>query len=178
MNLNHTIFYFLNGLAGQSAFIDSVIVFFAVSLPWIMIVFLFIYLIFLRRTLLKFSMMSITTIAAVLVTDVLKWAIFRHPRPFAALPEVTQLVFITPYDSFPSGHATVFAALATGMFIYNRPVGVFFIVAALLIGAARVAAGVHYPIDILTGYLIGFAVTFFSYKLWHGLSSRIREFIS
>ncbi len=178
MSLNEKIFYFFNSFAGQSALLDSVIVFLAESLPWIVIFFTFIYLIFLHRNLLRFSMAAITVLFSIMITDVLKWAIFRHPRPFAALPEVVQLITITPYDSFPSGHATAFGALATGMFIYNKGVGVFFIICALLIGLARIAAGIHYPLDILTGYLIGFAVTFFSYKLWYALSSRIRDFIS
>lgn len=178
MNLNEKIFYFFNGFAGHSALVDSVIVFFAVSLPWIIVFFAVIYLIFLHRNLLRFSMTAVTVIFSLMITDVLKWAIFRHPRPFAALSDVVQLISITPYDSFPSGHATAFSALATGIFIYNRSVGIFFIVCAVLIGVARIAAGIHYPLDILTGYLIGFAVTFFSYKLWYGLSSRIKDFIS
>lgn len=178
MSLNEKIFYFFNGFAGHSALIDSTIVFFAESLPWIVIFFAIIYLVFLHRNLLRFSMTAATVLFSLMITDVLKWAIFRHPRPFAALTEVVQLITISPYDSFPSGHATAFGALATGIFIYNRGVGWIFIVCALLIGVARVAAGIHYPLDILTGYLIGFAVTFFSYKLWYALSSRIRDFIS
>ncbi len=178
MVLNDKIFYALNSLAGHSALADSTIIFFAVSLPWVLVAFSIIYLIFFHRNLLWFSVAVVTSLSSLLITDILKWVIFRHPRPFVALTEVTQLIYITPYDSFPSGHATVFGALATVMFLYNKRVGTWFIIGAVFIGAARVAAGIHYPLDILTGYLIGFAVTFFSYRLWRGLSSRITDFIS
>lgn len=178
MNLNDKIFYLFNSLAGQNAFLDSVVIFFAVSLPWVLVTFAIIYLLFFKRNLLWFSVLAFTGLFSLMVTDILKWAIFRHPRPFAALDGVTQLMIITPYDSFPSGHATIFAAFATVMFLYEKRVGVWFIVGALFIGVARVAAGIHFPLDILTGYLIGFSITFISYKLWHGLSSRITNYIS
>ena len=178
MSINESIFYALNSLAGHNVLADSAIVFVAMSLPWAIVALVVIYLIFFHRNLLWFSATSFTTLFSLMVTDVLKWAIFRHPRPFVALPDVTQLIYITPYDSFPSGHATAFAAIATAMFLYNKRVGVWFIFAALLVGMARIAAGVHYPIDILTGYLIGFAVTFFAYKLWTKVSKRVTDFIS
>ena len=178
MVLNDKIFYALNSLAGHSALADSTIIFFAVSLPWVMVAFAIIYLIFFHRNLLWFSVAMVTSLLSLLITDILKWVIFRHPRPFVALTDVIQLIYITPYDSFPSGHATVFGALATVMFLYNKRIGVWFIAGAVLVGLARISSGIHYPLDILTGYLIGFTVTFFSYRLWRGLSSRITDFIS
>lgn len=178
LKINETIFYALNSLAGHGALSDSAIVFFAVSLPWVMVTFAVIYLIFFHRNLLWFSVAGFTSLFSLMLTDILKWAIFRHPRPFVALPNVTALISITPYDSFPSGHATVFAALATAMFLYDKRIGYWYIFGTLLVGIARISAGVHYPVDILTGYLIGFSVTFFSYKLWKKMSSNIRDFIS
>lgn len=178
MDLNQKVFYALNSLAGQSPVLDSVIVFAARALPWILIAIVVVYFVFLHRHLVRLAMVAFTTLFSILASDLLKNAIFRHPRPFAALPDVIQLIQISPYDSFPSGHATAFAALATGMFIYDKRLGSFFILGALVVGAARVAAGIHYPIDILTGYLIGFAITFFSYKLWRRLEQGIRNYIS
>ena len=178
MDLNQQLFYILNSLAGQSPIGDSAIIFAARALPWILIVFACVYFVFLNRHLVRLAMVAFTTLFSVLASDLLKNAIFRHPRPFAALPDVVQLISISAYDSFPSGHATAFAALATGMFIYDKRLGSVFIVGALVIGAARIAAGIHYPIDILTGYLIGFAITFFAYKIWKYFERGIRDYIS
>lgn len=58
--------------------------------------------------------------------------------------------------SFPSGHATRTAAIATvvGHLVPGLlPVGY---VLALLVGTCRILVGVHYPGDVLAGLLIGF----------------------
>lgn len=178
MMLNEKLFYFLNSFAGRSAFLDSVIVFIGNDLPFILIGFTLVYFIFIKRSARRLALLSFTTLFAALITEVLKWAVFRHPRPFAALTDVVQLIQISAFDSFPSQHATIFAALATGMFIYDRSVGVWYIVLAVLIGIARIMAGIHYPLDILTGFLIGFLVTYLSYRLLRKLLNSVRNYIS
>lgn len=176
--LNQNIFYFFNSLAGKSQFIDSLIIFLAQSLPWILIAFTFVYFVLMRKNIKRFLMIALCTSLAAFVSLIFKWVIFRHPRPFVALPHVTQLIQITAFDSFPSSHATIFAALTTAMFMYNRKIGFVFLVSTLLIGLARIASGIHFPIDILTGFAIGFVITYFSYRFWHKVSRAITNFIS
>ncbi|NIT03555.1 phosphatase PAP2 family protein, partial [Candidatus Saccharibacteria bacterium] len=62
------------------------------------------------------------------------------------------------YASFPSGHTTFLAALGTASFFTDRWVGVTVIILALLTGMGRVLAGVHYPVDIVGGFLLGATV--------------------
>lgn len=178
MNINENIFYFLNGVAGRSGIVDSLIIFVAEGLPWILIIFTIFYFLLFRKSLKKFTVITCMVGISALVTQFLKWQIFLHPRPFVALPDVTKLINITSFDSFPSGHATIFAALATAVYIYNRRLGVIFMISAILIGLARVMAGVHYPFDILTGYAIGFVMAILSYRCLAYLSSAVRKFIS
>ena len=150
MNLNEKIFYLFNSLAGKSAVADSLIVFIGDVLPWILVVFTIFYFLFFRKNVKKFTVIVFMIGIASFVTQFLKWQIFLHTRPFVVLSNVTQLINISSFDSFPSGHATIFAALATGIFIYNRKLGIIFAVAALLIGLARIIACIHYPLDLLT----------------------------
>lgn len=178
MTLNEQLFFFFNSFAGRSAFVDSAIVFVGNDLPFLLIGFTLVYFIFIRRSAQRFTLLSLAVLAAALVTEVLKWAIFRHPRPFVALDGVTQLIQISAFDSFPSQHATIFAALATGMFIYDRSVGVWYIVMAICIGIARIMAGIHYPFDILTGFFIGFLMTYLAYYLLRKLIISVRNYIS
>lgn len=178
MSLNDKIFYLFNSLAGKNTFADSLIVFVGDVLPWILIVFTIFYFLFFRKNVKKFTVIVSMIGIASFVTQFLKWQIFLHPRPFVVLPDVVQLINISSFDSFPSGHATIFAALATGIFIYNRKLGIIFAIAALLIGLARVIAGIHYPLDVLTGFGIGFVMAILSYKLMAYLSRKVKSFVS
>ena len=46
-------------------------------------------------------------------------------------------------------------ALATAVCFYNKKLGYWFLGASILMGLARIFAGVHYPVDVLAGAVIG-----------------------
>lgn len=85
-------------------------------------------------------------------------------RPFERYPEVYQLFVYGGGESFPSGHATVFAALAFVLYYLDKRVGWIAIIFAFLISISRVVAGVHYPIDMLAGWVIGVGVAYLVMK--------------
>jgi membrane-associated phospholipid phosphatase len=61
--------------------------------------------------------------------------------------------------SFPSDTATLYFALVTIVFLQNKKLGLLsFLWALLTVGACRVAAGLHYPSDILAGMIFGGAL--------------------
>lgn len=95
--------------------------------------------------------------------------LFIHrPRPFVDDHAITPLFSETSF-SFPSGHAAFFFALSAVVYTYDTRWGAWFFAASSLIVFARVAAGVHYPSDIIggavLGILIGWAVVRFSRHL-------------
>ncbi|SME90636.1 phosphatase PAP2 family protein [Pseudobacteriovorax antillogorgiicola] len=58
--------------------------------------------------------------------------------------------------SFPSNHATNSMVLAGILLWWSRPlVGGVFVAISLLVGLSRVYLGVHYPLDISFGFLLG-----------------------
>ncbi len=65
--------------------------------------------------------------------------------------------------SFPSGHSTNGVIAYGSMPVYkkNKWLTVLGIVMPLLIGLSRVLLGVHYPTDVLVGWLMGVIVVFF-----------------
>jgi undecaprenyl-diphosphatase len=97
------------------------------------------------------------------ITPVLK-TIFDRPRPQvfewrAHYPETSA--------AYPSGHATMsMVTLVTVAFIIHRLskhgwtgalAGGLATVAILLIGLSRLYLGLHFPSDVLAGYVVGFA---------------------
>lgn len=96
----------------------------------------------------------------------LKDAVAR-PRPFRVLPAVRLLVPPPAGYSFPSGHAGSSAVAASLiLFAHPFPAGVSAVVYALLIGLSRVYVGVHYPSDVLGGFLLGFLEALFIRRLF------------
>lgn len=145
-------------LAHRSAFADSVIIFCAKSLPWMLLLVITVYFLFFKKSVVRFAALTVTLATAGFVSEFLKWIIFRHPRPFAVFTDVVPLIQMPAYDSFPSSHAAIFAALSTCVYFSHRKLGVISGVVTLIIVAARVAAGVHFPKDILTGLVLGVIV--------------------
>lgn len=92
---------------------------------------------------------------------------YDRPRPFEVLPNFNQLfpspltAFGVPYNevgAFPSGHAALYFAIATIVARYYPKTSTLFFAAALSLSFARVAAGLHWPSDILGGAAVGIAV--------------------
>ena len=57
--------------------------------------------------------------------------------------------------SFPSAHSANSAALATTIALAYPPLAPFALLVSFLVGFSRIYLGVHYPIDVLTGWSIG-----------------------
>lgn len=107
-----------------------------------------------------------SAIGAYSVAFILKHT-YLSPRPFVELSNITPLVKTADlYGSFPSGHATFFMALAIVLFFYHKRIATFYFVCAILIGVARIVVGVHWPIDIVSGWVIGGVLSWGIYKTY------------
>lgn len=88
------------------------------------------------------------------VTELIR-LFYDQPRPFEIVEGARQLIEHSGGGSFPSGHAAFAFALAAATSFYDQRLGIFFWVSAILIGLSRIAAGVHWPSDILGGAIVG-----------------------
>jgi undecaprenyl-diphosphatase len=74
---------------------------------------------------------------------------YVHPKALVSLPSGS---------SFPSGHtATSFACATVLSFFVPRAAPAFYLL-ALAIGFSRIYVGVHWPLDVLGGIVLGVAV--------------------
>lgn len=94
---------------------------------------------------------------SMIITGGLK-AIVQRPRPTATYPDLIHSYTDASFQSFPSGHTTLTAALATtasfqvnGKWYYSVPIFSY----PIGVGYSRMRLGRHYPTDVLTGALIG-----------------------
>ncbi|MGZ8741084.1 MAG: phosphatase PAP2 family protein [Gaiellaceae bacterium] len=82
-------------------------------------------------------------------------ALLDRPRPPLRYAEPKTLVPVPHDASFPSGHAaTSFAAATMLSFAFPR-LAPFLYVLAAGVAFSRVYVGVHYPLDVLGGALLG-----------------------
>lgn len=183
MFMNTAIFYFFYHFSHKSHIFDQVIIFVTDKADKLVLLAAVLYLIYFflsnkdwkgRRwtAWLKESIViGISVVGAYALSYGLK--ILAHaPRPFVTHLDVQPLVSETPFSSFPSGHATLFFALATSIYLYDKRVGGIFFVCASIIALSRVVAGVHYPIDIIAGAVIGVGAAYLFHRIVNTIFSR------
>ena len=96
----------------------------------------------------------VTAMFALLLSKMIGF-IWHTPRPFVLDIGHTYLAH-APDASFPSDHATFMWAVSLCLLtqIDLRFEGIIFLLLAILVGWSRVFVGIHFPVDIVGGFLI------------------------
>jgi len=179
---NSALFKIINSWAGQNQWLDQFMVFSAEWLGYFLILLLLTPLLltfFIRNNrisswarfaLLKWTYyreMLVVSLAAAIISRLIFTEAIRffyyNPRPFLVLENVNQLIEHETTGSLPSGHASFYFALATGVFLYNKKAGYAYFALAGLMGFARIFCGVYSPLDIVAGAVLGTATAVIFY---------------
>lgn len=96
------------------------------------------------------------------------------PRPFTIL-HVAPLIPHSTDNGFPSDHSTVAAFIAAAILFIDVPLGIVAALAALAIGFARVYCLVHWPVDVVSGWLIGALPSIAAVSGWRRYGSFARH---
>jgi undecaprenyl-diphosphatase len=97
-------------------------------------------------------------------------------RPCYELENVRLLVPCGGKHGFPSNHAAnTFAAAMTLAYFYRRYTAVF-VALSLLVGFSRIVVGVHYPGDVLGGFVLSAVIAAIFLTVYQKLESAYPEF--
>ena len=106
----------------------------------------------------KHRKMGIQLLLSMLCTFILGNLIIKNlvarPRPCDIDATVTLLLSRPHGHSFPSGHSINSMVAAVALYLNNRKIGIPAVIIATLIGFSRLYLFVHFPTDVLGGFVI------------------------
>ena len=182
-NIDYAIFHFINQTISNNAF-DVVIPLLREAKNWIpLYIFLAIYLI--RKYKFEAVKYALYIVIAFALADSISYHIlkpwFCRLRPCYSLTLHVRLVLghCGGNWSFPSSHASNHMAIAMSIVLANiftkKWVNYIWIFWALIIGFAQIYVGVHYPSDIVAGFILGIIIASFNFKIILPILNKIQK---
>lgn len=172
LSLDEHLFIFLNGLGSESY--DRLWLILTKQTSWIPLFILLLYLILKKLGTKQTLFLMLFVMILVLLTDqtanLFKNAVQRL-RP-CNNPEINSFIRIVQSRtsfSFFSGHAANSMGVATFLYlIFKKEIQYFWLLFLwpLIFAYSRIYLGLHYPLDIFSGYLCGALLGFLMFKLY------------
>lgn len=177
-SLDTQLFIYLNGLGSETY--DGLWLLITRQINWIPLFILLLYLIFkkigVKQTLFLLLFVAVLVTITDQTTNLFKNG-FQRLRP-CNNPEINSFIRVVQFrDSFSffSGHAANTMAVATFLYLilhrHYRYFGLLFLW-PLIFAYSRIYLGLHYPIDIISGYLCGFIFGFLMFKIYQEVKQK------
>lgn len=170
--LDTQLFVYLNGLGSETY--DGLWLIITKQYNWIPFFLLLFYLIYkkleIKQTLYLMLFVAVLITATDQITNLAKYS-FQRLRPCnnSEINTFIRIVQSRSSFSFFSGHAASTMAVATFLYLIFKKQFTYFgllFLWPLIFAYSRIYLGLHYPLDILAGYLFGFITGFLMYKAY------------
>lgn len=175
------LFHWINS-GWASPWLDPIFVFFSVGIKgWflrVVLIALFLYLLVRSK---ETRTAALLAVVAWLISNELADALkhlLQGMRPCAELDTFRLVGYEKPLTSYGtiSAHAASMSAVATAFFLrFRKPWTMIWYLVALLTGLSRIYVGVHYPSQVLLGWLAGAFVAFVVVQTWNAWVNRRRK---
>lgn len=107
----------------------------------------------------------VALLCIMIISQLIKYAVMR-PRPYTQLSDLI-VVSVGTDPSFPSGHTST---STTASYILAKEYGKYYLLCIpVIVAISRLYLGVHYPSDVLVGFIIGIIVAYIVEKLFEKL---------
>ena len=155
--MDSSVFNAIHSIAGQFGILDALIVFFAKYFGYFLVLGAAIFIYKEKDWHKRFYYFALSVLTIIISRGILAEIIRQlgGEVPATGLGFEPLVNHSATAASFPSGHAAFYFALALAMISIDKKRGWIYLAGAALIGLARVAAGVHWPSDILAGAIVG-----------------------
>jgi undecaprenyl-diphosphatase len=153
---------------------DSLIIFFAEYLLFLIILLAIIIVFKAKRKTQKYlAKLALIAFPLAYILTKISAHFINDPRPFV-VDHVKPLIAHAADNGFPSDHTMLSLTIAALIFIYNKRLGIFLGILGLLVGFARVVSKLHHIEDIVGSCIIAILAIFIA---WH-ITKRITWFNS
>lgn len=150
---NVTLFFLIFNLNGASNSLDKLMIFGSEYLIYLMIILMIVLSI---RKGIKNKKALLLALLAIPISVLLIKAIhifFVEQRPFVQY-HLSPIIAQKTDASFPSRHATISAVIAFAYTYFKSKWAPLFLLLMLWVGSSRIFVGVHFPIDIIGGFVV------------------------
>lgn len=157
----------LHSYSAQWSWLGTVSVFFSFFVMYgiIILVALLPFLFFLKETqikrklyFLRIWLLYVGVLSSTYLIGVVLKFLTAVPRPYEAIATLEPLMHAGVGNSFPSLHSAIAVAIASVTAVWSRRLSLLLWVIAVFIMCSRIIVGVHYPLDVVCGALLGWAV--------------------
>jgi len=154
VHLDYSWFHAINGLAGKWPAADLMMKFLADNAVYVICFGMVIYWFTQKRMNRPMVVQAVVSAFTAFGIGSIISHMFSRDRPFVT-HSVTQLIYHTADASFPSDHAIGAFAIAATIVMFHKRTGLIWLLLASGIAFSRVWAGIHYPLDVAAGAVIG-----------------------